>query len=706
MFKQAIPVFAKGRENELNYTLLLRGECADLRGCKLYVSAASFYRLAVNGRFVAFGPARTALGYARVDEIALGRYHRKDGKNEIVIEVAGYACKSLSTVKQPSFAIAELCRGEEVVLATGRDFEGYASAYRVQKCDRYSGQRHFSEVWDLGEQHPFGERYAVELAEVKSPVFLPRVAPYPTYEVVESKTCSSRGRFAHCEPENFRPYRYSFEMIKDWGCFDESEVGTHPYRFVQKQKIKHERTGKLPVTLSAGEYVMFDMKQIHVGFFEWSAKVLEDCELVLAFSELCDPKKFAFTNMNVQNVIEYRVPEGREVCTGSFEPYTARLVILMVKKGALHLSRFAIRLFEHDRSRVLSAKVKDPVLRRIRKAAETTFVHNALDLYSDCPSRERAGWLCDSFFTGRAEYFLTGKTTVEDAFLENYRLYPYNGELPKGALPECYPADIRYPEKMNGRAQWIPQWNLWYVLEVCEYLTARRPDVDKEIFRESVYGVLNLFATYENKDGLLQNLPSWNFVEWSTANEWVQDVNYPTNFLYAGVLKAAGELYGDAKLQQKAVHVREKTAQMSFDGEVFIDNALLGEDGVLHNTRNSSEAGQYYAMLFGELELSDARYARLLQYLEDHFTSFDTAQRSFVPVNAFIGLYLRIWLLMRLGKRELLAQDLKSFFGGMVASTGTLWEYKQHKGSYDHGFASFAALAIAFAEGAELDVSF
>ena len=59
---------------------------------------------------------------------------------------------------------------------------------------------------------------------------------------------------------------------------------------------------------------------------------------------------------------------------------------------------------------------------------------------------------------------------------------------------------------------------------------------------------------------------------------------------------------------------------------------------------------------------------------------------------------------MRLGKRALLAQDLKSFFGGMVASTGTLWEYKQHKGSYDHGFASFAALAIAFAEGAELDV--
>ena len=704
MFKQAIPVFAAGTEAEMNYTLLLRATCVELAGCKLYVSAASFYRLTVNGRFVAFGPARTAGGYARVDEIAMGRYGKRDGENEIVIEVAGYYCRSLSTVRQPSFVVAELCRGDEVLLCTGRDFEGFVSAHRVQKCDRYSGQRHFGEVWDLCEQAPFDARYRVELAEVEKPVFLPRVAPYPTYELKTSKEYSSRGRFSYQKPESFRPYGYSFQVRENWGCFAESEVRTHPYRFVQNQKMKHERSGRLPATLSAGEYILFDFKQVNVGFFKWAAKALEECELVLAFTELCSPKKFAFTNMNVQNVIEYRLAEGQEAEVQSFEPYTARLAILMVKKGTIRLSQFAMRLFEHDRSRILTATVKDPALRRIRKAAEVTFAHNALDLYSDCPSRERAGWLCDSFFTGRAEYFLTGKTTVEDAFLENYRLYRPTGELPEGALPMCYPADIRYPSRMNGKEQWIPQWNMWYVLEVCEYLTKRRPDVDRTLYRESVYGVLNLLAKYENADGLLQNLPSWNFVEWSTANEWVQDVNYPTNFLYAGILQAAGDLYGDTALLQKAAHVRAQTAALSFDGEVFIDNAVLGEDGKLHNTRNSSEAGQYYAMLFGGLELSDPRYTRLLQYVQDSFASFDKTGREFVPVNAFIGLYLRLWLLMRLGERALLAQNLKDFFGGMVSATGTLWEYKQHKGSYDHGFASFAALAIAFAEGAELDV--
>ena len=693
MLLQARPVFAAGKERELNYTLLLRDTVASLAGTTLYITAASFYRVAVNGRFVAFGPARTAYGYARVDELPLGKYGRK-GENEIVIEVAGYACRSLSTVQQDSFVCAELRRGEEVLLATGRDFTGYRSAHRVQHAERYSGQRHFGEVWDYTEEDPFREAYRVALAEsAGTPVFLPRVVPYPAYDCVRAAR-GSIGRFHYHHPRDFRMNRYSFTatMAREWGSYPEEAIVTHPYRWLQDQKMAHERYGKLPVSLSAGEYVLLDMKRIEVGFLCLDAKTMEDCELVLGFSELCSPRSFAFTNMNVQNVIEYRIPAGRSLCVQSFEPYTARFAVLAVKKGTLRLSDFFIRTLEHDRARILPATVKDPALRRIRAAAETTFVHNALDIYTDCPSRERAGWLCDSFFTGRAEYFLTGKTCVEDAYLENYRLYRYTGELPKGALPMCFPSDIQPGGK------WIPQWNMWYVLEVCEYLTVRRPDVDRALFRESVYGILEMLASHENADGLLQNLPSWNFVEWSTANEWVQDVNYPTNFLYAALLRAAGNTFSDPALIARGARVRATTRERAFDGEVFVDNAVLDEIGVLRNTRNSSEAGQYYAMLFGDLELADPKYARLVSYLHDSFESFDKTGREFVPVNAFIGLYLRIWLLMELGERELLRQNLKDFFGGMVRATGTLWEYKQHKGSYDHGFASFAALAIEFVE--------
>ena len=175
-------------------------------------------------------------------------------------------------------------------------------------------------------------------------------------------------------------------------------------------------------------------------------------------------------------------------------------------------------------------------------------------------------------------------------------------------------------------------------------------------------------------------------------------MNYPTNFLYAEVLRAVDELYGDGTLTQKASAVAKRTEELSFDGEVFIDNAKMDEDGRLINTRNSSEAGQYYAILFGEFDINTPEYAKLKAHIFENFKNFDTTDRGFVAVNAFIGFYLKMLSLMKLGEKELLCTCVKDFFGGMIVSTGTLWEYKQRKGSHDHGFASFAAVVIDFIE--------
>ena len=53
---------------------------------------------------------------------------------------------------------------------------------------------------------------------------------------------------------------------------------------------------------------------------------------------------------------------------------------------------------------------------------------------------------------------------------------------------------------------------------------------------------------------------------------------------------------------------------------------------------------------------------------------------------------------MKLGEGVRLCEDIKRFFGGMSKETGTLWEYKEGKGSRDHGFASYAAVAIDYIE--------
>lgn len=690
MFRKAIPVWASGCAKEMNCALVFEADIPSLDGCTMRISAYTFYRLYANGEFVAFGPARAAEGYARVDVLDLNPYHRGAG-NRIRVEVVGYYCRSLTTAFGPSFFCAEILEKDgSPVCASGTegDFVCRRMTEKLRHAERYSGQRQFGELWDFSADTDA----PLPLTDAPCPVWLPRTAPYPAYRDILLTRHGGCGDYHEDETLPFRENRYSFACSDYWGTFKKEEIADRPYRWIQRQALSKASPGdELPVTLSAGEYALFDFGILHSGFLLLGGRALSACDIVIGYSEYCDVGTFSFTNINMQNVISCRFPAGADVAFQSFEPYTVRNAVILVKSGALILSSFGVKTYEHTMQGARRPAIGDPSLARIYDAALRTFAHNAVDLFSDCPSRERAGWLCDSYFTGAVEHFLFGKTPVEDAFLENYRLYRENPFIPSGMLPMCYPADSGHVESQP----YIPQWCMWYVLEVRDYLTERNPDKDPALFRDSVMGVVNFLAGYENEDGLLEDLPGWNFVEWSDANKWVRNVNYPTNFLYAEVLRCTAALYGDTALSEKAERICQTAICQSFDGVLFSDNAVRDENGRLIPTGNASEAGQYYAVLFGGVDVDAPEYAALKHHILTGFADMTgTTERKYVPVNAFIGLYLRIKVLLKLGLYDILLGELDGFFGGMVGKTGTLWEYRQMTGSYDHGFASFAAPAI------------
>ena len=114
---------------------------------------------------------------------------------------------------------------------------------------------------------------------------------------------------------------------------------------------------------------------------------------------------------------------------------------------------------------------KDETESEIYRASVRTFRHNALDIFMDCPSQERAGWLFDSYYTAKAEYSFTGKTLTEDAFLKNYIL---GGERTQGdgMLNMCYPSDV-------FSKGFIPQWSMWYIIEADEYKYEKRQNTSE-----------------------------------------------------------------------------------------------------------------------------------------------------------------------------------------------------------------------------------
>lgn len=74
--------------------------------------------------------------------------------------------------------------------------------------------------------------------------------------------------------------------------------------------------------------------------------------------------------------------------------------------------------------------------------------------------------------------------------------------LPKGMLPMCYPAD-------HSNANYIPNWAMWYVLQLEEYVKRSGDHQMIVESRQRVADLLDFFVPYENEFGLLESLEKW-----------------------------------------------------------------------------------------------------------------------------------------------------------------------------------------------------
>ena len=141
----------------------------------LRVAAATIYRAWINGQFLGCGPARGPHGYFRVDQWDLS-HKVQPGKNVIALEVAGYNANSYYLLDQPSFLQAEVVADDRVLVSTGGVGEQFSSRmldYRVQKVQRYSFQRPFTEVYRLTPDFDRWRRETADSAAAVTVAVLP-----------------------------------------------------------------------------------------------------------------------------------------------------------------------------------------------------------------------------------------------------------------------------------------------------------------------------------------------------------------------------------------------------------------------------------------------------------------------------------------------------------------------------------------------------
>lgn len=700
-FLRAKPIWAAGRETEMNMTLFFTADVQidDPAGVILRSTGSTIMRIHVNGKFAGYGPARGPHGWFRVDEWDISdKLHQ--GTNFILIEVAGYNSNSYYLLDQPSFLQAEVVDGKgRVLAATGTDAPdpivcptgtaGAPSVFalldatgrRVQKVQRFSFQRPFVEVYDF--RNSYGKPAAAEQPEVK---YLPRRVPYPEFAVLEPAAWLSRGTLFAQEVE--KPWRdrslvsvgpqlkgYKVDELSILLSDDLLKLGT---------KLAENAEPILPgQKFSEGECQIADFGANRCGFFGFELSDVEKgTEIIITFDEiLAENGDVNFLRLGTCSAVKWTL-NGSEKSIEAFEPEVGRYAKIHCLKGSFTIRKFYLREYAYPEIRDASFSCDDPRLEKLFRAGILTFRENSVDAFTDCPHRERAGWLCDSFFTARTAFDLTGKTDVENVFFENYMLPDSFKCLPDGMLPMCYPAD-----HYNG--VYIPNWSLWFVVELAEY--AHR-GADPEILaglKPKVEKLMKFFSGFENSDGLLEKLKSWVFVEWSDANKYVQDVNYPSNMLYAAALDAAGKLYGKPEWESKAAAIRAKVIEQSFDGEFFVDNAVRKEDGKLEVTRNRTEVCQYFAFFFGTA--TPESHPKLWNRLLNEFGPNRIKEGRYPEIgkaNSFVGNVVRLELLSRANRGEQLLEESVAYNEYMADRTGTLWEHDGAYASCNHGFAS------------------
>lgn len=696
-FQSAVPVWPQSLSGQMNIWVSFHAQLdlAPRAKATLRLAAAQAYRVWVNGVVAGRGPARTAHGHARVDEWAIAA--NAAGQLDLIIEVMGYGVPTFCSTHEPAFLCAEVVAGKKIAASTQVRGGGFVAEHRrerVQNVERYSYQRAFLEGYEFGAEGVtwcmpgYVPTRPVKLERVKHKrAWLARGVGYPDLSELRPANTIARGTATYdAKLIKLAPkWQYLFEIPKSSLGYPLDQVAWPLFRTLAGTRFQTKGEARMPagtaVALGAREWLRADFGTDNTGFPALRVKALKATRLLLVFDEILVDEQIKFNRSGCMNALWLNLEAGTDLDFEAFEPYTFRHLQVLVWTGAAEVSNIRMRYY------INGEPLKGPPAgvtggaALVRRAALSSFRQNALDIYMDCPARERAGWLCDSMYTARAEWHLTGDNAIERAFLENYLRPETFADLPEGMVAMCYPA-----EALNK--QFIPNWALFLIIQLDEAKRERGlPKEWQPLIERRVRGLLKYFKRFENELGLLEKLESWVFVEWSKANEFVQDVNFPSNMLYAATLRSAARLLGDQTLATQADWIDETIRSLAWRDGRFVDNAVRDKaTGKLTVTDHASEVCQYYAFIFGQAtpQRESALWRRLVH--ADYGPLY--------PANVFVGKIMRFELLLANGELAVARREVLANYLPMAKATGTLWELFNKDVSCNHGFTSYIAVMI------------
>lgn len=672
-----------------------------------FITADTFYRLWINGQLAMHGPARSSAGKAAVDSVDVAAL-LKPGRNTIEVEALHYNGRFEALGQSPGF----LCELELVATGGGKRIIATDAAWEAREVlawSRNSPKHSFQRTWCEDFDSRLERNPTWHPAVVLGPV---GTAPWKTVEPRDVPLPNPRQTIQpKCVLAVQRGDGFLGEL-KGSPELESTRYGPRPdwCRRLQTERVKADESaaanprgvtadGRGDTILKGdGASVVYDLGANQLGFFGFEVSGAAGEVFELVWNESLDPSGQTvrpIQSIEATQAMRYVLRDGRQTHL-VFSPFLARYVRVVHRgSGEIALHRLWMADYGFAAPARGDFQCSDEALNRIFAAAVRTAKLNTLDTFMDNPSRERGAWMREGYYMAQTIYAVFGDLSVSRRMVrqgaDSQRIADRKG--PPGMVQMLYPAT-------NVDGSFIPAHALYWALQAG--LHERFAD-DREFVREmlpAVRSLLEAFATWRNQDGLLENVVSWNFLDWAPIRTDAACVGL--NAMYARTLDEAARLETAVGQPARAEQCRREAAQVRrslnrfCSGDLFYPDTLIRDaQKQLAPSRETCEATQYF-ILWADVPTPE-RAGRMWKALRDDFrpTPGDERPIKGLTRGRLYCFFERLQAAARLGDHAAVVRDIKAMFQPMAdVSPGTLWEHTVRQWCLCQGFSSGVAVVM------------
>jgi len=623
------------------------------------------YLLYVNGVEVATGPCRSDPRWQYYDTVSISEYLR-EGKNTIAVLVLylGYGTgQSISRVPALYADIKVTC-GDTVYdlstddawrcsLMTAHD----ASAPRVNGCKglvEAFDNRRFEDGWQMPDFDDSGWNRCHLRDPLWSPYWnlLPRPIPMLERRLIAAETMTARGRSVAAQ---------GFDM-------------GHLHHKIMKELTEAELTPCqeiFPVTAEAGDPVLLtvDFGQIYVGTLEIEAEGCDGAVIDAVYSETLVNGKPQFDGISYRPISRFVLREGINHLPVFFGYEAFRYVTLMLRsEQAVTVRRVSVKTREYPFPRRASFVCENADMNRLWEISTHTLEICLQDAFLDSPSREQQQWMGDGRYQALFTAYYAGDTAMARKLL---------GQIAQSQDREGMTCS-RYPDANHNLAP-IPTYCLQWLAGFADY---DRFTHDTALIEEHYTGIVDgirWFSAFEGEDGLLSDLPYWNYCDTGT-NRYGKTGDFFRggtcafhNLFYLEAMDAVircADRVGDREAVDFFTVKRKRLAE-SIRRTFWCEEKGVYLDCVRGGTLSESVSEAVNAMAILHLEEDPARRGSILRHIWAPETKYDDV----VEVNVY-SMPLVSRALKKLGQEILSVRIFLERYQGMLkAGADTTWEY-------------------------------